>query len=579
MAVTSGFFNSVNHDRLYNAEQMSSIFDGIINDGVFEFVGDAFSVTPNTNVNNSVIVGTGRAWFDHTWTVNDAPFEITLEAPSLVFDRIDAIVIDIDRRDSIRKNSIIFVTGTPANDPKPPTMLKEERHTQYPVAYVTVHPGDGSIIQTGDIEYNVGKSVCPLVTGPLEVVNSDMFFSQMNSNFELFKDGLDEEFQIWFDGIKDLIDDLEIGNINLVNSVDNVTIEWVNRKLQVKDRGITRKKLSFDLQSAIGVLDPTDWQYQDYYDYVNSLTDSGEEETFISQYLTTSVVNSWTAAQISNFYDILKSDTSKNKLWDGVNWNGLPISDFRELVVKFGSSKYSSMIGKTIHLQMGSHGAHDFRVIGVNHDNLTDGTGKALLTFQSTDIVSMYKENISLSPGVQTYSLTPLRTYVEGLIDSFDSDVRSLIKQVSKEENYVVVNGSGSNYTNTYYPTVSSPSKNAFNSKVWLISDAELSESPWGQSLWIGSPYDYWTQHDALSYRIMKLNGAPTQWITRNIQDYWSSAQYFQCPGAIYRTVSVSGDVTARNDSGATGLASVDFDKLHDSAYKGIAYIVPCFCI
>ena len=46
MTVSSGFFNSVNHDRLYDAEQVSSIFDGIIEDGVCESIGEAFMVKP-----------------------------------------------------------------------------------------------------------------------------------------------------------------------------------------------------------------------------------------------------------------------------------------------------------------------------------------------------------------------------------------------------------------------------------------------------------------------------------------------------------------------------------------------------
>ena len=39
MAVTYGFYNSLNKDRVYNAEQMSSIFNGIITDGVFASIG------------------------------------------------------------------------------------------------------------------------------------------------------------------------------------------------------------------------------------------------------------------------------------------------------------------------------------------------------------------------------------------------------------------------------------------------------------------------------------------------------------------------------------------------------------
>lgn len=40
MSVTYGFYNSRNHDRRYDAIQMSSIFDGIIRDGIYMSIGD-----------------------------------------------------------------------------------------------------------------------------------------------------------------------------------------------------------------------------------------------------------------------------------------------------------------------------------------------------------------------------------------------------------------------------------------------------------------------------------------------------------------------------------------------------------
>ena len=64
MAFTCGFFNSENGDRKYNAEQMSAIFDGIIADGVFTTIGDHMAVSAGTGM--QVLVGTGKAWFDHT---------------------------------------------------------------------------------------------------------------------------------------------------------------------------------------------------------------------------------------------------------------------------------------------------------------------------------------------------------------------------------------------------------------------------------------------------------------------------------------------------------------------------------
>ena len=69
MSVSSGFFNSLNGDRKYNAAQMSAIFDGLIIDGVFASIGTAVAVKAAGGL--TVNVGIGKSWFDHTWTVND----------------------------------------------------------------------------------------------------------------------------------------------------------------------------------------------------------------------------------------------------------------------------------------------------------------------------------------------------------------------------------------------------------------------------------------------------------------------------------------------------------------------------
>lgn len=562
MSVTSGFFNSLNHDRLYNAEQMSSIFDGIINDGVYESIGDAFQVTPNSNVSNSVIVGSGRAWFDHTWTLNDAPFALDMGAPNLVLTRIDAVVIDVDRSDSVRKNSIIAVQGTPASDAQPPTMINTDRHTQYPVAYITRPPGDGGIIQTSQITYNVGKLVCPLVTGPLEVINSDNFFTQMNEDFDAFTDGLDEEFTIWFDGIKDLINDLNIGNINLVNSVDDVTIEWLtdSKKIQVKDRGITRNKLSFDLQTIIGVLDPSSWEYQDYYDYINSLTDASLEQTFTTQYLTSTVVSSWTATQISNLYDILKSDTSKDTLWNGVNWTEFSLPDFRNLTEKFGSSKYSSMIGKKVHLQMGSYGAHDFILIGMNHDTLSAG-GTAFMTFQSEDIVTRQTFAFSGVNSATPYNQTPLATFVEGLINSFDAEVQTLIKEVNKT----------ARYTDPIMPSQPLGMITSFNTRVWIATYNEIGLTV--DKDYQDSIYDYWTNaHGSIgSSRPKNFNGSPSDWVVRNgLSDLGFN-------GTKYRGLTSDGDY--RVDGHNVYYDFSEDARVSSNVLGNNAGIVPCFCI
>lgn len=66
MAITSGFFNSVNGDRVYNAREISMYFDGLISDGVYESVGGKLQVTA-TGLGMQVTVAAGRAIIDCQW--------------------------------------------------------------------------------------------------------------------------------------------------------------------------------------------------------------------------------------------------------------------------------------------------------------------------------------------------------------------------------------------------------------------------------------------------------------------------------------------------------------------------------
>lgn len=209
MTVSSGFFNSVNHDRLYDAEQLSSIFDGVIVDGVYENVGEAFNVTAYPDAYNTVLVGTGRAWFDHTWTLNDSRFSITLDPPNEMLGRIDAIVIDVNKERDTRKNSIIYLKGDEATPDFPPALINTENHHQYPIAYITRHAEQNGPIKQSDIEITVGTGACPIVTGVLEAQNLENLMQQ-----------LDAEFNEWWDGIKDVLDENVV--TNLQNQIDEI---------------------------------------------------------------------------------------------------------------------------------------------------------------------------------------------------------------------------------------------------------------------------------------------------------------------------------------------------------------------
>jgi len=190
--VTYGFYNSINHDRVYDATQMSEIFDGIIRDGVYQYVGNKFLVDINGLEGFQVRVGTGRAWFNHTWTKNDAPLILTLPAPPTLdnYYRADAIVIDINANVNVRENKITYVTGTEvADNPSPPyPELLDGEHKQVALAYI-VRKGAETEINAANINYVVGSNPCPYVTAPVQAVDLSAHVAQWQAAWEQWFQG------------------------------------------------------------------------------------------------------------------------------------------------------------------------------------------------------------------------------------------------------------------------------------------------------------------------------------------------------------------------------------------------------
>lgn len=217
MSFASGFFNSVDHDRLYDATDISRLFDGLIRDGIFASIGDCLVVKQSNKMN--VTVGTGRAWFNHTWSYNDALYPVTIPPSEILMDRIDAIVLEINSVESVRANSIKLIKGTPASTPTKPALTNTKEIHQYPLAYVKVGKEVTSIRQA-DIENCVGTSACPFVTGILEVISIEQlipqwrdilnrFVEENTANFNTWMNGEKQDYKAWLAAAKKEIKDWE----------------------------------------------------------------------------------------------------------------------------------------------------------------------------------------------------------------------------------------------------------------------------------------------------------------------------------------------------------------------------------
>lgn len=191
---TSGFFNSVNGDRAYNAQQMSSIFEGLITDGVYASVGNKLAVQPNSRM--TIQVATGRGWFAKHWVNNSAAELLTLAASDVTLNRYCAVCVRVDETSSVRSASLYLKYSDFATTPTKPTMTRTETVKEYCLAYIYIKAG-ATAITAADIEDTRGNNnLCGWVTGLIEQLSTTTLFEQWQTLFEN-----------WFNSLQDLINE------------------------------------------------------------------------------------------------------------------------------------------------------------------------------------------------------------------------------------------------------------------------------------------------------------------------------------------------------------------------------------
>ena len=245
MSIKSGFYNSFNHDRKYNAEDFGRIFDGLIKDGIYMGFGDAFRVSPYDSESMKIQVGTGRAWFNHTWMVSENPIILTIDRAEIATKRIDSVIIEVNKTTEVRNSSIVIVKGTPSANPTPPTIEQTSDIKRYVLANISIKE-NATKITASDIENMIGKDSTPYVTGIIQTINIDRLVEQWNSQWDDFKRSETEEINGWQNTAKSQID---IWGRDLVNYSENkkATIDdWYNTNTREMLTYMVNKKSELD---------------------------------------------------------------------------------------------------------------------------------------------------------------------------------------------------------------------------------------------------------------------------------------------------------------------------------------------
>lgn len=180
--IKSGYFNSeeVNgtYDRLYNAEDMTNYFEGLISNGIYAGIDDELKVSSAGS--GTITVGTGRAMIDCRWIRVTQPQTLTLTAADTVANRNDLIVVKLDLRKNYRQMSIEVLENQYENFP---TDTDEEKYLV--LARVTV-PANSTVLTI--IDYR-NTSHCGFVKSLATA--TPLYQTQTHTSFSQNTDGLD----------------------------------------------------------------------------------------------------------------------------------------------------------------------------------------------------------------------------------------------------------------------------------------------------------------------------------------------------------------------------------------------------
>jgi hypothetical protein len=217
---------------------------------VFASIGTCFVVKADTGLN--VNVGIGKAWFHHTWTLNDAILPMTALFSEVLLDRIDALVIEVNSSDTVRENSIKFIKGIPASSPVNPLLAFETDLHQYPLCYIYRAAGSTEITQA-DITNTVGTASTPFVTGILQTISLNELLGQWEAELDQFVYKEQNDFRVWFEQMKvDLLNEQALLDAWIISEQEDFLswFEQVKEKLSEVDVG----ELLLDMQTLHGFI-------------------------------------------------------------------------------------------------------------------------------------------------------------------------------------------------------------------------------------------------------------------------------------------------------------------------------------
>lgn len=239
MTFRSGFWNSIDGDRTYSAEDMAIPFEGVITEGVFANWGDAFKATVIDD--NTINIGSGKAWLSKKWIQNDSVYQMPIKVSDYASSTEPrTVVVCLDLKTEAYYRFAQFMIEEMRYYNSYTSMLnaitnRDAGRNTLPLFAINFAAGDSSIQRT-NITNLVGTPWCPYVTAPVQTVTVDDIRDKWNASYNtLMKDivgnaqtkadeaesNFEVSFNTWFLTLKNQLNTNQAANLQ--NQITDLT--------------------------------------------------------------------------------------------------------------------------------------------------------------------------------------------------------------------------------------------------------------------------------------------------------------------------------------------------------------------
>lgn len=204
-------WNDVHGDRLYDADDFMRFFAAFLKTGVVMSYKGGLRVRSAQDGMN-IQVGSGSAVIEGRSYLNDADIGIQVNVASSIQDRVDSIVLRMDK--NARTTQLFYKQGDT-------TVARNDTTYELQLAKISVKTNATQITDADITDMRSDFTVCGWST-PFDNINVDGIVDQYKEIFEQ----KDLEFQAWFKNLKKQLDDNQASNLQ--NQIDNLGSEKAN---------------------------------------------------------------------------------------------------------------------------------------------------------------------------------------------------------------------------------------------------------------------------------------------------------------------------------------------------------------